>query len=58
MSVPYQRISDANVEDIIFYDPSAERRASQMQVDWDTYFKVGSQEITTSKYLDFDTKDT
>lgn len=45
MSVPYQRISDATVADIIFYDPSAERRASQMQVDWDDYFKVGSQEI-------------
>jgi len=45
MSVPYQRISNATVQDIIFYDPAAERRASQMQVNWDDYFKVGSQEI-------------
>jgi hypothetical protein len=45
MSVPYQRISNANVSDIIFYDPAAERRASQMNVNWDDYFKVGSQEI-------------
>jgi len=45
MSVPYQRISNATVADIIFYDPAAERRAAQMQIDWDTYFKVGSQEI-------------
>jgi len=45
MSVPFQRISNATVADIIFYDPSAERRASQMQIDWDTYFNVGSQEI-------------
>lgn len=45
MSVPYTRVSNASVADIIFYDPAAERRASQMQVDWDTYFKVGSQEI-------------
>ena len=45
MSVPYQRVSNATVADIIFYDPSAERRAAQMQIDWDTYFTVGSQEI-------------
>jgi hypothetical protein len=45
MSVPYQRISNATVQDIIFYDPAAERRASQMNVNWDDYFKVGSQEI-------------
>jgi len=45
MSVPFQRISNATVADIIFYDPAAERRAAQMQVDWDTYFNVGSQEI-------------
>ena len=45
MSVPYQRVSNASVSDIIFYDPAAERRASQMQVNWDDYFKVGSQEI-------------
>jgi len=44
MSVAYQRISDATVEDIIFYDPAAERRASNMEVDWEKYFKVGSQE--------------
>jgi len=45
MSVPYQRVSNASVADIIFYDPAAERRANQMQVNWDDYFKVGSQEI-------------
>lgn len=45
MSVPYQRVSNATVADIIFYDPAAERRAAQMQIDWDTYFQVGSQEI-------------
>lgn len=45
MSVPYQRISNANIKDIIFYDPAAERRASQMNVDWNNYFHVGSQEI-------------
>ena len=45
MSVPYQRVSNATVQDIIFYDPAAERRASQMNVDWNDYFKVGSQEI-------------
>ena len=45
MSVPYQRISNATVADIIFYDPAAERRASQMNINWDDYFKVGSQEI-------------
>lgn len=45
MSVPYQRISNATIADIIFYDPAAERRASQMQINWDDYFKVGSQEI-------------
>lgn len=45
MSVPYTRVSNATVSDIIFYDPAAERRASQMQVDWDDYFQVGSQEL-------------
>ena len=45
MSVPYQRVSNATVQNIIFYDPAAERRAAQMQVDWNTYFTVGSQEI-------------
>lgn len=45
MSVPYQRVSNATVQNIIFYDPAAERRAAQMQVDWNTYFQVGSQEI-------------
>ena len=44
MSVPYQRISNATVDDIIFYDPAAERRASALSVDWDNYFKVSSQE--------------
>jgi len=45
MSVPYQRVSNATVADIIFYDPAAERRAAQMQINWDDYFTVGSQEI-------------
>ena len=44
MSVPYQRISNATVRDIQFYDPAAERRASALNVDWEPYFKVGSQE--------------
>ena len=44
MSVPYQRISNATVNDIIFYDPAAERRASALNVNWDNYFKVSSQE--------------
>ena len=44
MSVPYQRISSATVEDIQFYDPAAERRAAALGVDWAPYFKVGSQE--------------
>lgn len=48
MSVPYQRVSNATVRDIIFYDPAAERRAAQMQVNWDDYFHVGSQEILYS----------
>jgi hypothetical protein len=45
MSVPYQRISAATSTDIQFYDPAAERRAIQLNVNWDDYFKVGSQEI-------------
>ena len=44
MSVPYQRISNATVEDIRFYDPAAYRRAVALDVDWAPYFKVGSQE--------------
>lgn len=44
MSVPYQRISNATVKDIAFYDPAAERRAEALNVDWDPYFKVASQE--------------
>ncbi len=44
MSVPYQRISDATVQTIQFYDPAAERRAAALQVDWDPYFQVSSQE--------------
>jgi len=44
MSVPYQRISNATVADIQFYDPAAERRAAALNVDWGPYFKVGSQE--------------
>ena len=34
MSVPYQRISNATVEDIAFYDPAAERRAAALNIDW------------------------
>jgi hypothetical protein len=45
MSVPYQRISTATQDDIMFYDPAAERRADSLNVNWDDYFKVGSQEI-------------
>lgn len=45
MSVPYQRISEATVNDIIFYDPAAERRCASLGGDWDDYFHVGSQEI-------------
>lgn len=48
MSVPYTRISVATVDDIIFYDPAAERRAASMNVVWDDYFKIGSQEILYS----------
>lgn len=44
MSVPYQRISNATVADIAFYDPAAERRAEALNVNWDPYFKVASQE--------------
>jgi len=44
MSVPYQRISNATVKDIAFYDPAAERRAEALNVDWTPYFKVSSQE--------------
>ena len=44
MSVPYQRISNATVEDIQFYDPAAYRRAVALGTDWAPYFKVGSQE--------------
>lgn len=45
MSVPFQRISNATISDIQFYDPAAERRASSLNVNWDDYFAVGSQEI-------------
>lgn len=45
MSVPYQRISNATATDIIFYDPAAERRADSLAVNWDDYFRVGSQDI-------------
>lgn len=45
MSVPFQRISNATVADIIIYDPAAERRAASLCVDWDTFFNIGSQEI-------------
>ena len=45
MSVPFTRISTATVSDIIIYDPAAERRAASLEVNWDTYFHIGSQEI-------------
>lgn len=45
MSVPFQRISNATVQDIVTYDPAAERRAASLCVDWDTFFNIGSQEI-------------
>lgn len=44
MSVPYQRISSATITDIQFYDPAAERRAAALNVDWERYFHIGSQE--------------
>lgn len=44
MSVAYQRISNATIDDIIFYDPAADRRAASLNVSWDPYFKVSSQE--------------
>ena len=44
MSVFYQRISNATILDIVFYDPAAERRATALNVDWDAYFHVSSQE--------------
>lgn len=44
MSVSYQRISTATVEDIIFYDPAADRRAQSLGIDWNDYFRVASQE--------------
>jgi hypothetical protein len=45
MSVPFSRVSNATINDIQFYDPAAERRAASLQVNWDDYFHVGSQEI-------------
>jgi hypothetical protein len=45
MSVPYQRISAATENDIQFYDPAAERRAIQLNLSWQDFFRVGSQEI-------------
>jgi hypothetical protein len=45
MSVPYQRISRATADDIILYDPAAERRAAAMKLEWDTYFEIASQQI-------------
>jgi hypothetical protein len=45
MSVQYQRISTASIADIIFYDPAAERRADSLDVKWDEYFQVASQDI-------------
>jgi hypothetical protein len=45
MSLAYQRISTATVDDIIFYDPAAERRADSLSADWDTYFEIASQEL-------------
>jgi hypothetical protein len=45
MSVPYQRISSADIDDIITYDPAAERRAATLKVNWETFFHISSQEI-------------
>jgi hypothetical protein len=45
MSLPYSRISTATVDDVIFYDPAAERRADSLSADWDTYFSIASQEL-------------
>jgi hypothetical protein len=45
MSVPFTRISNATSNDILFYDPAAERRAASLDVEWDTYFNVGSQQL-------------
>lgn len=45
MSIQYQRISGATVDDVIFYDPAAERRAASLNVNWDTYFEIASQEL-------------
>lgn len=45
MSVPFQRISNATINDIQFYDPAAEKRAASLGVNWNDYFDVGSQEI-------------
>lgn len=45
MSVPFQRISNATIADIQIYDPAAERRAASLDVNWDTFFNIGSQEI-------------
>lgn len=45
MSVPFQRVSIATVKNIQVYDPAAERRAESLDVNWDTYFNIGSQEI-------------
>lgn len=45
MSISYTRVSNATVDDIIFYDPAAERRADSLDVNWDDYFQVASQEL-------------
>lgn len=45
MSVAFTRISSATIIDIQFYDPAAERRADSLNVSWDEYFDVGSQDI-------------
>jgi hypothetical protein len=45
MGVAFQRVSTATINDIIIYDPAAEKRASSLGIDWDTYFNIGSQEI-------------
>jgi hypothetical protein len=45
MSIAYTRVSTASSTDIVFYDPAAERRAESLDVSWDDYFKVASQEV-------------
>jgi len=40
-----QQVSNATTQDIIKYDPAAERRAASMSVSWDVYLDEASQLI-------------